>query len=205
MRTPRPEGAKEGRLPQSFYARDVRTVARELVGKHLLHRGRGGRIVETEAYLGPQDRASHARFGPLGRSKPLFGPPGVVYVFLIYGMHECFNIVADHDGAASAVLIRALEPDPGVGRCDGPGRLTKALGIGRDLNGVTLYRPDDLVSVEDRVKHALYGKVLRRNSKLKAHDEQNDCGVGDRVLIMETRPLSATKRWRVVEILEKAK
>ena len=62
-----------------------------------------------------------------------------------------------------------------------------------------------VVTVEDRVKHALYGKVLRRTSKLKAHDEQNDCGVGDRVLIMETRPLSATKRWRVVEILEKAK
>ncbi len=62
-----------------------------------------------------------------------------------------------------------------------------------------------VVSVEDRVKHALYGKVLRRTSKLKAHDETNDCGVGDRVLIMETRPLSATKRWRVVEILEKAK
>jgi small subunit ribosomal protein S17 len=62
-----------------------------------------------------------------------------------------------------------------------------------------------VVLVEDRVKHALYGKVLRRTSKLKAHDEQNDCGVGDRVQIMETRPLSATKRWRVVEILEKAK
>ncbi|HET7385660.1 MAG TPA: 30S ribosomal protein S17 [Nocardioidaceae bacterium] len=62
-----------------------------------------------------------------------------------------------------------------------------------------------VVSVEDRVKHALYGKVLRRTSKLKAHDEQNSCGVGDRVLIMETRPRSATKRWRVVEILDKAK
>ena len=62
-----------------------------------------------------------------------------------------------------------------------------------------------VVSVEDRVKHALYGKVLRRTSKLKAHDEQNECGMGDRVLIMETRPLSATKRWRVVEILERAK
>ena len=62
-----------------------------------------------------------------------------------------------------------------------------------------------VVSVEDRVKHALYGKVLRRSTKLKAHDEANSCGVGDRVLIMETRPLSATKRWRVVEILEKAK
>jgi small subunit ribosomal protein S17 len=62
-----------------------------------------------------------------------------------------------------------------------------------------------VVSVEDRVKHALYGKVLRRTSKLKAHDEANECGIGDRVLIMETRPLSATKRWRVVQILEKAK
>ena len=62
-----------------------------------------------------------------------------------------------------------------------------------------------VVAVEDRVKHALYGKVLRRTSKLKAHDEQNQCGVGDRVLIQETRPLSATKRWRVVEVLEKAK
>jgi small subunit ribosomal protein S17 len=62
-----------------------------------------------------------------------------------------------------------------------------------------------VVSVEDRVKHAMYGKVLRRTSKYKAHDEQNECGVGDRVLLMETRPLSATKRWRVVEILERAK
>jgi len=62
-----------------------------------------------------------------------------------------------------------------------------------------------VVEVEDRVKHALYGKVLRRTSRLKAHDEQNECGIGDRVLIMETRPLSATKRWRLVQILEKAK
>jgi small subunit ribosomal protein S17 len=62
-----------------------------------------------------------------------------------------------------------------------------------------------VVAVEDRVKHPLYGKVLRRTSKLKAHDEQNTCGVGDRVLLMETRPLSATKRWRVVEIVERAK
>jgi len=62
-----------------------------------------------------------------------------------------------------------------------------------------------VVAVEDRVKHAMYGKVMRRTSKLKAHDEQNACGIGDRVLLMETRPLSATKRWRVVEVLEKAK
>jgi small subunit ribosomal protein S17 len=62
-----------------------------------------------------------------------------------------------------------------------------------------------VVSVEDRVKHAMYGKVLRRTTKYKAHDEQNECGIGDRVLLMETRPLSATKRWRIVKILEKAK
>ena len=62
-----------------------------------------------------------------------------------------------------------------------------------------------VVSVEDRVKHALYGKVMRRNTRLKAHDEQNECNIGDRVLIMETRPLSATKRWRVVQVLERAK
>ena len=62
-----------------------------------------------------------------------------------------------------------------------------------------------VVSVEDRVKHALYGKVMRRTSRLKAHDENNDCGIGDRVQLMETRPLSATKRWRVVEVLERAK
>jgi small subunit ribosomal protein S17 len=62
-----------------------------------------------------------------------------------------------------------------------------------------------VVSVEDRVKHAMYGKVLRRTTKYKAHDEKNECGIGDRVLLMETRPLSATKRWRVIEILEKAK
>jgi small subunit ribosomal protein S17 len=62
-----------------------------------------------------------------------------------------------------------------------------------------------VVEVEDRVKHALYGKVMRRTSRLKAHDENNDCGVGDRVQLMETRPLSATKRWRVVQVLERAK
>jgi small subunit ribosomal protein S17 len=62
-----------------------------------------------------------------------------------------------------------------------------------------------VVEVEDRVKHPLYGKVMRRTSKLKAHDEQNTAGIGDRVLLMETRPLSATKRWRLVEVLEKAK
>ncbi|MGN6250845.1 MAG: 30S ribosomal protein S17 [Marmoricola sp.] len=85
---------------------------------------------------------------------------------------------------------------------------TEARGFRKTREGLVVSDKMDktvVVAVEDRVKHALYGKVLRRTSKLKAHDEQNACGVGDRVLIMETRPLSATKRWRVVEILEKAK
>jgi small subunit ribosomal protein S17 len=85
---------------------------------------------------------------------------------------------------------------------------TEARGFRKTREGLVVSDKMDktvVVAVEDRVKHALYGKVLRRTSKLKAHDEQNDCGIGDRVLIMETRPLSATKRWRVVEVLEKAK
>jgi len=85
---------------------------------------------------------------------------------------------------------------------------TEARGRRKTREGLVLSDKMDktvVVEVEDRVKHALYGKVIRRTSKLKAHDEQNAAGIGDRVLLMETRPLSATKRWRVVEILEKAK
>jgi DNA-3-methyladenine glycosylase len=136
------------RLPRSFFARDPRVVAEALVGKYLVHGERGGRIVETEAYLGPEDKASHARFGPHGRSRLLFGPPGIIYVFVIYGMHECFNVVTGEDGKASAVLIRALEPLPGTSRCDGPGRLTKALGIDRRHNGDALH--DSALTIEER-------------------------------------------------------
>ncbi len=85
---------------------------------------------------------------------------------------------------------------------------TNARGFRKTREGLVVSDKMDktvVVAVEDRVKHPLYGKVMRRTSKVKAHDEQNQCGIGDRVLIMETRPLSATKRWRVVEILEKAK
>ena len=87
-------------------------------------------------------------------------------------------------------------------------RTTKPRGRRKVREGVVVSDKMDktvVVQIEDRVKHPLYGKVMRRTSKLKAHDEHNACGVGDRVLLMETRPLSATKRWRVVEILEKAK
>jgi DNA-3-methyladenine glycosylase len=136
------------RLQLPFFARDARVVARELIGKYLtVENGRGGRIVEVEAYLGAQDRASHARFGADGRSRLMYGPAGVAYVFLIYGMHECFNIVTAEPEQAEAVLLRALEPLPGTARCDGPGRLTRALGIDRRLNGSSLL--DGPIAVED--------------------------------------------------------
>jgi len=97
---------------------------------------------------------------------------------------------------------------PGSAVASGAGTQAPARGYRKIRRGYVVSDKMDktvVVEVEDRVKHALYGKVLRRTRKLKVHDEQNACGIGDRVLMMETRPLSATKRWRVVEILEKAK
>ena len=136
------------KLDTRFFARAAQEVAADLVGKHLRHGALGGRIVEVEAYLGPEDLASHARFGPEGRARPMYGPPGLSYVYLIYGMHDCYNIVTAPDGVAAAVLIRALKPDPGLGRCDGPGRLTRTLGIDRRHNGLDV--TGELLWVEDR-------------------------------------------------------
>lgn len=119
-------------LPTSFSARDPKRVARALLGQHLVHvvdgTARVGRIVETEAYLGPTDLACHSAKGRTKRTEVMFGPPGHAYVYLVYGMHLCFNVVT---GDGAAVLIRALEPVAGLDgrRTDGPGRLTKALGI----------------------------------------------------------------------------
>ncbi len=119
------------RLDQAFFARDVATVARELVGCAIVHRKRVGMIVETEGYAGPDDRASHARFGPTPRTSVMFGPAGVAYVYLCYGIHQMFNIVTGGKGEGQAVLIRAIAPlaglpdDPAVGR--GPGKVTTAL------------------------------------------------------------------------------
>ncbi len=122
------------RLPRAFYQRDALVVARALVGTYLVHGDRAARIVETEAYRGPKDLACHARAGVTKRTATLYGPPGHAYVFLIYGMYECFNVVCFAEGKGHAVLIRGVEPSVGIAegiRTDGPGRLARALGITR--------------------------------------------------------------------------
>jgi DNA-3-methyladenine glycosylase len=138
------------KLDREFYARDTREVARDLLGKVLVHRDggvrRAARIVETEAYHGPDDLASHARFGPTRRAAVMFGPPGVAYVYLIYGTSHCMNVVTGGEGFPSAVLLRAGEPVEGcLHSTRGPGNLCRALGIrrehdnGRELTGDDLF------------------------------------------------------------------
>jgi DNA-3-methyladenine glycosylase len=144
-------------LPRAFFARDTARVAAALLGRTLWTEVAGepcaGRIVETEAYLDQRDPASHAGRGPTRRSAIMFGPPGVAYVYLIYGLHHCLNAVTEAEGRAGAVLIRALEPLTGLeamrrrrgdsaitGLCAGPGRLCQALGIDLDWNGLPLIR-----------------------------------------------------------------
>ena len=130
-------------LPRSFYDRDTRTVARDLLGCLLVHRTgqslRVGRIVETEAYLGPHDLASHSARGLTPRTRVMFGPPGHAYVYLIYGMHHCMNVVTEAEGVGAAVLLRAVEPCLGLeGRTAGPGLLSRAFGIDRRHDGLDL-------------------------------------------------------------------
>jgi DNA-3-methyladenine glycosylase len=140
-------------LGPDFFARSVHDVARELIGCTLTFEGVGGVIVETEAY-DATDPACHAYNGPTRRNEPLFGPPGRAYVYLSYGIHQLLNAVAEPEGCAAAVLIRALEPTTGIAEmqrrrgtdddgelCSGPGKLTQALGVGAERNGASLCDP----------------------------------------------------------------
>ncbi len=135
------------KVPRAFYDRDTVAVARDLLGKHLILVSRGveriGKIVEVEAYLGTSDLASHSSRGMTGRTRVMFGPPGHAYVYLVYGMHCCMNVVTEREGHASAVLLRAIEPVKNVeGSTRGPGRLCKAMQIDRRLNGHDLTSDD---------------------------------------------------------------
>ncbi|MFB3825498.1 MAG: DNA-3-methyladenine glycosylase [Bryobacteraceae bacterium] len=136
-------------LTRSFYSRTTQEVARGLLGKVLVHGPAAGIIVETEAYLGLSDLAAHASRGVTDRTRVIFGPPGHAYVYFIYGMYCCLNLVAEPEGTAGCVLIRALEPLAGVEEmwrrrprarkledlASGPGKLTLAMGITRAHNG----------------------------------------------------------------------
>jgi DNA-3-methyladenine glycosylase len=128
------------KLPRAFYDRDTIAVANELLGKYLVHVLDGieriGRIVEVEAYLGPHDLAAHSSKGLTERTRVMFGPPGHAYVYFIYGMYYCMNVVTEPQGHASAVLLRAIQPIKNVeGRTQGPGLLCKAMRIDQRLNG----------------------------------------------------------------------
>jgi DNA-3-methyladenine glycosylase len=133
-------------LGSEFFDRDTVAVARDLLGKVLVRELEGrrlwGRLVEVEAYLGPADLAAHSSGGRRSpRNEVMYGPPGHAYVYFTYGMHHCLNFVTQPKGIPQAVLVRALEPGPGVGRCGGPGLVCRALNIDRALNGVDLVPP----------------------------------------------------------------
>jgi len=147
--------AKRMRLSRDFFSQDTRLVARLLLGKRLVRRLDGRRlagcIVETEAYIGEEDKGCHATVGRTQRNEVMFGSPGHAYVYFTYGMHWMFNVVTEVEGFPAAVLIRSLQPREGVaemarnrkGRagfdlCSGPAKLTQALGITRALNGIDL-------------------------------------------------------------------
>ena len=142
-------------LDPSFFSpgRDTREIARDLLGRILVHGETAGRIVETEAYLGMTDRACHAWDGRRSpRLEPLYGPPGHAYIYLIYGMYHCLNVVCQEESTPECVLIRALEPLEGLETmaersgsrlkpgqlCAGPGRLCRAMGLDRSLSGASL-------------------------------------------------------------------
>ncbi len=151
------------KLARTFYARRTLTVARELIGMHLVRLYRGkqliGRIVETEAYQGPRDLAAHSARGRTERNAVMFGPPGHAYVYLIYGMWDCVNVVTREAGIPHAVLIRAVEPLSNVrDKTWGPGLLCKAMHIDRKCSGLDLCGESLWIEQPSSIS---YGKIRR--------------------------------------------
>ena len=148
-------------LSRTYFSRPTLTVARSLIGKYLVRaidgRVLAGKIVEVEAYVGPEDKACHASKGRTQRTDVMFGPGGVAYVYLIYGMYHCLNVVTEREKFPSAVLIRAIEIDGEL--IDGPGRLCRALQVDRRLNRADL-TTGELLWFEDRGVLVKKGDVL---------------------------------------------
>ena len=153
------------KLGRDFYAQPTAFVARQLLGKYLVRAHpdgiTAGKIVETEAYIGSEDKASHASRGLTPRAAIMFGPPGFAYVYLIYGMHHCLNVVTEDEGYPAAVLLRAVEPQAGIELMqkrrqttkvhlltNGPGRVCQAFAIDRCLNATDMC--GEVLFIEDR-------------------------------------------------------
>jgi DNA-3-methyladenine glycosylase len=172
-------------VPRSFFARDSRIVAPELLNKLLVRGDRVGRIVEVEAYAGEEDPASHGFKGPTARNEVMFGPAGHLYVYFTYGMHFCANAVCGEVGMSSAVLLRALAPLDGLDLmwtarpaakrdrdlCSGPAKLCQAFGIDRDQDGVDLVDGDDVRVLDDGVAPPVDPGISRRIGITLAVDE----------------------------------
>lgn len=164
-------------LPRSFFDRDSRVVAPELLGLVLVHGERSGRVVEVEAYAGEQDPGSHGYRGQTPRTATMFGPPGHLYVYFTYGMHWCANVVCGPDGSCSAVLIRALAPLTGldgmrhargpaarrvVDLCSGPAKTCQALGLDGSHDGGDLCSPEGPHLVDDDAgPPVVFGRTTR--------------------------------------------
>jgi DNA-3-methyladenine glycosylase len=131
------------KLPRKFFDRPTITVAQELLGKTLVYNNHRGRITETEAYLGLDDPASHAARGLTPRTRPMFGKPGFSYIYFIYGMYFCLNIVTEEEGFPAAVLIRGLLYEDGT-HYNGPGKLCRALGLTKEQNEIDMVKSTEL-------------------------------------------------------------
>ncbi len=172
-------------LPATFYRHDAVTVAKALLGKTLLGDVDGvrrrARITETEAYVGEHDRASHARFGRTERNRAMYGPAGRAYVYLVYGVHHCLNVVCSEDGDPQAVLVRSAEPlDGWDARLTGPGLLARGFGVTRSLDGHDLRTPPlwietgpapQRIRASPRVGVAYAGPWARRRLRFETAEE----------------------------------
>lgn len=142
---------KKRKIAADFFDRPTLAIARDLLGKVLIRKIDGKKIAvkitETEAYVGPRDRASHASRGRTKRTEPMFGSPGTVYVYLVYGMYHCLNIVTENEGFPAAVLIRSAVPldgRTGEKETDGPGKLCRFLKIDKKFNGTSVFKNKNL-------------------------------------------------------------